>query len=116
MIDWMKVAHLRVLAIGAALACAMALSACVADSPDVTAAANDAAFMSWFAGVGDDIAADPNYNRMPIDTSAQESEFGTKLHQAYRVEITEAEFGQWANATYPGHDYEVDFILRRLPR
>lgn len=105
----------RVLAICVALFGPAALSACATGSPDVTAAATDGEFMAWFSRLGDEIAADPNYHRMPIDTPAQEDEFGSKLHQAFRGEITRAEFAQWANATYPGHAYEVEFFTRRLP-
>lgn len=91
------------------------LGGCSNDSAGMAAAANDHDFVVWFAGVGDDIAADPKYNRMPIDTAAQESEFSAKLHQVYRGEISKTEFRDWAKTTYPGHSYEVDFILRRLP-
>ncbi len=100
--------------LAAAIVAATVLAGCSNDST-VDAAANDREFMAWYAGVGDEIQADPNYHRMPIDTSEQEFEFGAKLHQAYRGVISHADFAQWANMTYPGHAYEVDFITGRLP-
>lgn len=115
LIEQAEIGRRFALTLGAALIGAMLLSGCADTASTRDAAANDPEFVAWFAAVGDDIAADPRYNRMPIDTDAQGSEFSAKLHQAYRGEITEAEFAQWANATYPGHGYEVDFFTQRLP-
>lgn len=86
-------------------------------SPDsrMQAAVDDQPFHTWFLGLVDQIKADPRYNRIPLDTSDRTGEFMQWLHDAYRHKITKAQFAQLVQARYPGHQYETDFIVKRLP-
>jgi len=102
------------LALCAAAAGATLLSAC-SDATVGTPTA-DPEFMAWYTQTGMEIEADPNYKRMPIDTPEQVETFSARLYQAYRGEITVAEFAELTNATYPGHAYEVAFFTARLQR
>ncbi len=95
------------------------LSGCAGDGAPATAtgdAATDSEFAAWNRTLMIQVEADPWYRRLPIDTDAQALEFETRLHEAYRKQISAADFTAWANRRYPGSGYEIAFIAERLPR
>jgi hypothetical protein len=83
--------------------------------PRVAAAVDDKPFYTWFNGLVDQIKADPNYKRMPIDTEAEANQFMVELHDAYRHRISKKDFAALQNSRYPNHQNEVSFIVSRLP-
>jgi hypothetical protein len=107
--------------VNAALTVALLLSACAsplirsvrADPLDVS---SDKPFLEWFKTLTSQAAADPNYRRIPLDTHDQSQEFIYLLHEAYSKQVTGDQFAQMVNLRYPGHEYEVSFILQHLPR
>ncbi|HMO48323.1 MAG TPA: hypothetical protein PKB14_20145 [Rubrivivax sp.] len=109
----------RALVAGAALAAAFSLfapGAATAAPPEHASAAQDQAFAQWLA---DDLSKrvqnDPNYRRIPLDTEASQNEFSVWLHALYRQRMTPEQFKRTVSAAYPGHDYEIDFIIAALP-
>lgn len=85
------------------------------EDPRVVAAGMDKPFNAWTDTLISQIKADPKYKRIPLDTTAQQEEFTVWLHNAYHHRVTRQEFASWANSQYPGHQYEVAFIISRLP-
>lgn len=86
--------------------------------PRVSAAeaARDQEFLAWYRDLTKEMKADPQYRQLPIDSDAEAEEFSARLHQAYRHEVSLADFTRWLDYNYPGHSYEVSFITSRLPR
>ena len=84
-------------------------------SSSAAAAVEDKQFDAWFDNLISQIKANPKYDRMPINTKAQETEFLVWLHEAYRKTITKHELMRRINSTYPNHEYETSFIVSRLP-
>lgn len=103
----------------ALLACVLvvpSIQGCATNTdPRVAAAVDDKPFYTWFNGLVDQIKADPNYKRMPIDTEAEVNQFLVELHDAYRHRITKKDFAALLNDRYPNHQNEVSFIVSRLP-
>lgn len=101
------------------MACVLALPAmqgCATNAnPRVTAAVEDEPFYAWFNRLLDQVKADPNYKRMPIDTKADEEQFLIWLHDTYRHRMTKQEFADLANGRYPNHHNEVAFIVSKFP-
>lgn len=101
------------------MACVLAMPAmqgCATSSnPRVTAAVEDEPFYAWFNRLLDQVKADPNYKRMPIDTKADEEQFLIWLHDTYRHRMTKQEFAELANGRYPNHRNEVAFIVSKFP-
>ncbi len=102
------------------LACVLAVPAiqgCATntDDPRVVAAVEDKPFSAWFDSLVDQIKADPNYKRMPIDTEAEANQFMVELHDAYRHRISKKDFAALLNSRYPNHQNEVSFLVSRLP-
>lgn len=94
------------------------LQGCATSSPSdprVVAAETDKPFNSWLNTLLTQVKADPKYRRLPLDTEAQEEEFMVWLHNAYHHRVTKEEFSAWVNSQYPNHQYEVSFIVSRLP-
>ncbi|HYG46247.1 MAG TPA: hypothetical protein VEA17_25240 [Bordetella sp.] len=85
------------------------------NDPRVVAAGMDKPFNDWLDTLVSQIKADPKYKRLPLDTTAQQEEFTVWLHNAYHHRITKQEFASWMDGQYPGHQYEVAFIIARLP-
>ena len=85
------------------------------DDPRVVAAGMDKPFNNWLDTLVTQIKADPKYKRLPLDTEAQQQEFTVWLHNAYHHRVTKEEFSAWVNGQYPNHQYEVSFIVSRLP-
>lgn len=83
--------------------------------PRVVSAVADKPFYAWFNQLISQIKDDPGYKRLPIDTEAQSNDFLVLLHDTYRHTISKQEFAQRVNSQYPGHQYETDFIVSRLP-
>lgn len=101
------------------LACVLALptiQGCATNAnPRVTAAVEDEPFYAWFNRLVDQVKADPNYRRIPIDTKADEEQFLIWLHDTYRHRMTKQEFADLVNGRYPNHRNEVAFIVSRFP-
>lgn len=72
-------------------------------------------FNEWLTGLSNAAAADPKYNRIPLDTDAQQREFMELTRQLYDRKITVDQYRQILLTQYPGHDYEVGFIIAKLP-
>jgi len=108
---------------GLVLAAAVALSlplvqGCVSNQPEdprVVAAEVDKPFTDWTNRLLEQVQANPNYRRLPIDTKAQQDQFLVWLHDAYRHRITKQEFANRVNGEYPGHQNETAFIVSKLP-
>lgn len=75
----------------------------------------DKPFISWYADLDSQIKANPEYQRLPLDTKEQAGEFIDLLHDLYRERITPEQFKSKLAARYPGHDNEARFILSILP-
>ncbi len=104
----------------AALTAILLLSPCanapiLAASADPLDVASDQPFLDWFVALTKQSAADQNYHRIPLDTK-QSQEFVYLLHEAYRKQVTHDQFAEMVNLRYPDHQYEVNFILKLLPR
>ncbi|HMN76853.1 MAG TPA: hypothetical protein PKC97_12355 [Burkholderiaceae bacterium] len=109
----------------AALLCAMlACSVCAAQpavpydstAAEARSAAHDDVFNHWVAGdLAERVKADPRYRRIPLDTGAAVQQFTGWLHALYRQRMTPQEFRTTVLKMYPGHEYEVDFIILALP-
>jgi hypothetical protein len=98
------------------LGAALAIQGCASSvDPRMQAAVDDKSFDAWFTGLVDQIKADPQYKRIPLDTSEQRNEFMQWLHDAYRRKISKPEFVQRVDSRYPGHQHETTFIVQRLP-
>lgn len=101
------------------LACVLAMpviQGCAANTdPRVVAALEDKPFSAWFDSLVEQIKADPNYKRMPVDTEAEANQFMVELHDAYRHRISKKDFAALQNSRYPNHQNEVSFIVSRLP-
>lgn len=83
--------------------------------PRASAAVEDRQFNAWFDHLLNQVKADPKYQRMPIDTQAQQDEFLVWLHEAYRKQISKVELTRRINGAYPDHEYEAAFIASKLP-
>lgn len=83
--------------------------------PRMQAAVDDKPFYAWFTGLVDQIKADPSYKRIPLDTSEQKNEFMKWMRDTYHHKISKPEFMQRVESRYPGHQYETNFIIQRLP-
>ncbi|TPE63915.1 hypothetical protein FJQ54_03475 [Sandaracinobacter neustonicus] len=73
------------------------------------------AYNEWLIALGKAAAADPNYKRIPLDTPAQTKAFTDLTHQLYRKQIDADQYRAAVLAQYPGHEYEVGFIIAKLP-
>jgi hypothetical protein len=78
--------------------------------------ANDPNFQNWFNYLLKQVAHDPQYRRIPLNTPEQTTEFTTWVHLVYSRQLNSEQFYQLVNSKYPGHQYEINFILSRLPR
>lgn len=76
----------------------------------------DRNFQAWLSSLLNQVASDPQYRRIPLNTPEQTAEFTTWMHLAYARQITGQQFYQLANSKYPGHQYELNFILSRMPK
>lgn len=81
----------------------------------VMTAVEDKAFNDWSNNVIKQIEADPKYKRIPIDTTEESADFIVLMHDAFRKKISHKMFFQRVNARYPDHQYEISFIVSRLP-
>lgn len=81
----------------------------------VVAAQQDMSFKTWLNGLLVQIKANPKYDRLPINSKAQEEQFLVWLHDAFRGEISKHDLMRNINSTYPGHEYETSYIVSRLP-
>ena len=115
--------HTRLKKAGLVLVTAVALSlplvqgcaSAQSQNPQVVAAEADKPFMDWLEKLMQQVQANPNYRRMPIDTQVQKDQFIVWLHDAYRHRISKQEFARRVNAAYPGHQNESAFIVSKLP-
>lgn len=73
-------------------------------------------FAAWVTSLADAIQRDARYRRIPLDTGAQVNKFSGILYRLYTGEISEDQFKAWVDVEYPGHEYEQDFIIQRLPQ
>jgi len=106
----------RLVVIFAAMSLGTAMvEGCSTPDPRMQAAVNDQPFHTWFLGLTDQIKADSHYRRIPLDTPDETGEFMQWLHDTYRHRITKVQFADLVQTHYPGHQYETDFIVRRLP-
>lgn len=76
--------------------------------------AKDQAFNAWLNDLTQAISQDPRYRRIPLDTDSQVAEFSIALHRLFRGQTGGAEFMQWVDARYPGHEHESATIIRLL--
>lgn len=76
----------------------------------------DRNFQAWLSSLLNQVASDPQYRRLPLNTPEQTAEFTTWMHLVYARQLSGAQFYQLANAKYPGHQYELNFILSRMPK
>jgi hypothetical protein len=76
---------------------------------------NDKPFVSWYTGMAQQVKANPDYHKIPLDTDAKAHAFIQWLHALYRQQITAAQFEQNVANAYPGHDYEARYIVQCLP-
>ena len=72
-------------------------------------------FNEWIIAVSKEAAADPRYKRIPLDTDGQVKSFMALAGQLYTRSISPDDFRKAVSAEYPGHDYEIGFIISRLP-
>ena len=72
-------------------------------------------YNEWLVALGKAASADPKYNRIPLDTEAQTKAFMDLTHQLYRKQISPDQYRAAVISQYPGHDYEVSFIIAQLP-
>ena len=79
------------------------------------AANHQQGFNEWIIAVSKEAAADPQYKRIPLDTDAQVKNFTALAEQLYARSISPDDFRQAVSAQYPGHEYEIAFIVSRLP-
>lgn len=79
------------------------------------AAHHQQGFNEWIMAVSKEAAADPQYKRIPLDTDAQTKSFMALAEQLYARSISPDDFRKAVIAQYPGHDYEIGFIISRLP-
>ena len=84
--------------------------------------ASDQEFDRWVSALTDQISKDKNYKRVPADSDQQVADLTAALYRLYRDQMNDAQFMDWVNQNYPGHDYEIAVILhskhvyRRSPR
>ncbi|HLR77451.1 MAG TPA: hypothetical protein VK062_00220 [Burkholderiaceae bacterium] len=79
-------------------------------------AIQDKPFYHWFTkDLAKQVKADSKYNRIPLKTKAQADQFVGWLHALYRDKSTPEQFRKRVLKAYPGHEYEVDFIISCLP-
>lgn len=78
-------------------------------------AGEDKQFNEWYNRLLAQIKADPTYKRMPVDTKKQELDLYVWLHEAYSKKIAKQELTNRLNSAYPNHNYEISFIVSRLP-
>lgn len=107
-------ASLKVLA-ALALSISFLYGCATTNDPQVIAAVQDKQFLSWLDDLTSQAKANPKYDRMPINTKAQEDQFLVWLHDAYRERISKHDLMRNINSTYPNHEYETSFIVSRLP-
>ena len=79
-------------------------------------AEQDDGFNRWFIATAHAAGRDPNYRRIPLDTASQSKSFVDVTHRLYRGDITPDQFRAAVIAVYPGHDYELDFLIAHLPQ
>lgn len=83
---------------------------------EVAKASQDKPFYQWLTvDLINRIKANPRYSRLPLDSEAETDQFTGWLHALYRERITPDQFKQTVLGSYPGHEYEVDFIISSLP-
>lgn len=100
----------------AAIIASMALGGLIIGSlAPVQASAGADGYSEWLVAVSKAAAADPRYNRIPLDTDAQTKAFMELTHRLYRKQISADQYRAEVNSQYPGHDYEIGFIISRLP-
>ncbi len=79
------------------------------------AAPQQQSFNDWIVALSKAAAADSRYRRIPLDTDAQTQGFLALAEKLYNRQISADEFRKTLGAQYPGHDYEISFIISRLP-
>lgn len=83
---------------------------------NLSSAIQDQPFYHWFTqDLAEQVKADPKYDRIPLKTKAQADQFVGWLHALYRDKSTPEQFRKRVLKAYPGHEYEVDFIISCLP-
>ncbi len=85
------------------------------EDPRVAAAEVDKPFRDWMDRLLDQVEANPDYRRIPLDTKAQQDQFLVWMHDAYRHRITRQEFASRVSSEYPDHRNEAAFIASKLP-
>ena len=79
------------------------------------AANHQQGFNEWITAVSKEAGADPRYKRIPLDTDAQVKSFMALAERLYVRSMSPEDFRQAVSAEYPGHEYEIGFIISRLP-
>lgn len=75
----------------------------------------DKPFVSWYMRMAQQVKANPDYHKIPLDTDDKAHTFIQWLHAMYRQEITPEQFEKKVADAYPGHDYEARFLVQCLP-
>lgn len=84
-------------------------------NPRIAAAVDDQPFQAWLNGLVSQIEANPQYKRLPLDTTESRETFLVLLHDTYHHRVSKEEFSRRVNSQYPGHQYETSFLVSRLP-
>lgn len=107
---------LGILALPASAAGQTARSADAAAAPSYRLAARAQSFDDWVTvTLADKVKADPKYRRIPLDTKPAAEEFGAWMLELWSQQITADEFKRRVDRKYPGHEYEVYFIIANMP-
>jgi len=72
------------------------------------------AFQDKLASVTQAAAADPDYDKIPLDTAADQSWFTDLAYKYYKKDITGAEFVQQGIAKFPGYGDSFQYIADKL--
>ena len=73
------------------------------------------AFVAWVEQVVDDTEADPDYQRIPLDTQDQIEWFEGLMFTAWDKRITPDQFVEQGLTKYPDYRESLEFIAARLP-
>jgi hypothetical protein len=97
-------------------ACSSSLDSSIkAATKDANDPAVTKAFEGWFYKVIDDVKANPNYKRIPLDTKADQDWYLSLMFTAWDKKISKEEFVKDGLKRFPDYKESFEFVANKMP-